>query len=151
MSLPLTTDEQAFQFVAIIEAGLPPADALLYFVESNDPAELAAILTKWQRSQAVRRAQLKLMGKAWHDMIPDERARFALEHNYNQLATMLYTNHYAEADSTTKQKMDVARTALEAKLAGTAGKLNVMEQFFEDVRTGKVKLNKPAAVMPQIN
>jgi hypothetical protein len=142
-NLPAPTEEQAFQFAVIVQSGLPAGEALLYFVESNDPAELAAILRKWQQSPAVRRAQLKLMGKAWHEMSTEERSRYALDQHYSQLAAILYQNHYGEAEASLKAKMDVARQALESKLAGTSGKLNVMEQFFDDIRTGKVKLNKP--------
>jgi phosphoglucomutase len=117
----------------------------LYFTEEQDPAELAKLVHKWQRSRAVQKATLKLQGKAWQDLTDDEKAKTALSHHYNQLAYLLYSHHYAEVGQADKTKLDTARTALEAKLAGTAGKGDPLTQFFDDIKTGKLKLAGPVA------
>jgi hypothetical protein len=60
---------------------------------------------------------------------------------------MLFSNNYIEANSTDKQKLDTARGAIESKLAGTAGKLDALSQFYDDINSGKLKLNKPAPMV----
>ena len=56
------------------------------------------------------------------------------------MAYFLYSRNYAELAGQEKQKADTCRTALEAKLAGTSGKLSAVETFWADVVSGKVKL-----------
>lgn len=145
--IDLPTDEQAHQFAVILQAGLPASQAILYFVETVDPATAQAATQVWTRSRAVRKATQALMGKTWQAMTLDERMHHALSLHYSQLATLLFTNNYIEATAPEKTKMDTARTALEAKVAGTAGQMNAMEQFFADVKSGAVKL--APAVSPQ--
>lgn len=136
----LPTEEQALQFALMIQAGLPPSEAILYFVESEDPAYIGAILSKWQRSRAVKRAAAKLLQKPWQELTLEERIRLALDQTYAQMAYLLYSKHYGEVAPNDKAKLDTARQALEAKLAGTAGKTDALTQFFEDVRSGKLNL-----------
>jgi hypothetical protein len=147
MSLP--TEEQASQFAVMVHAGLPPSEAVQYFVTTEDPKELNELTRKWQRSRLVGRALSALMGKAWQAMSLEERCRYALDQHYSQLAYILYSNHYAEAALPDKNKLDTARTAIEAKLAGTAGKGDALSQFFDDVRSGRVKLAKPISMPAQ--
>jgi hypothetical protein len=64
----------------------------------------------------------------------DEMCRYALDRHYSQLAYLLHSEHYGEADQPRKAKLDTARSALEAKLAGMAGKTNALEQFLMDMR-----------------
>jgi hypothetical protein len=70
----------------------------------------------------------------------EDRMRTALDQHYNSLAYFLYSHNYTEANSSDKPKIDTARQAIEAKLAGQAGKLDALSQFFDDISTGKVKL-----------
>jgi hypothetical protein len=141
------TEEQALQFAVMISAGLPASEAILYFIESEDPAELAMLLKRWTRSKAVKRALSSLHRKPWQDMTLDERMRAALEQHYNGLAYMLFSNNYLEANSTDKGKLDTARAAIESKLAGTAGKLDALSQFYDDVNSGKLKLKSAGLVL----
>jgi hypothetical protein len=145
------TEEQALQFAVMISAGLPASEAILYFIDSEDPAELAMILKRWTRSKVVKRAMGKLNRKPWEEMSLDERMRAALDQHYNALAYMLFSNNYIEANSTDKQKLDTARGAIESKLAGTAGKLDALSQFYDDINSGKLKLNKPATAVIGLN
>ncbi len=146
MSLP--SEEQAKQFAIMIHAGLPPSEAIQYFTDSEDPRELGELCRKWQRSRLVGKALALLMTKPWTGMTLDERCRYALDQHYSQLAYLLYSQHYAEVAQGDKTKLDTARTALEARLAGTAGKGDALSQFFDDLRSGKVKLQKPVSVLP---
>lgn len=142
--IPLPSDDQATAFVIMLQAGLPPAQAILYFTDSEDPGEIAFLLKRWQRSTAVRKAQSRLTSKSWQDMTLDERCRYALDQHYSALAYLLFSTHYAEVGSTDKAKLDSARTAIEAKLAGTAGKGDPMSQFIDDLKTGKLRMLRPA-------
>lgn len=141
--------EAALQFCVMLQAGLPASEAILYFAETDDPGELAMMLQKWMRSRAVKAAQAELMGKSWQDMGLEERCRYALDQHYSALAFLLYSTHYAEVGSADKAKLDSARTAIEAKLAGTAGKGDAMSNFLDDLRLGRIKLI-PTAVKPVV-
>jgi hypothetical protein len=141
------TEEQAYQFAVMLAAGLPASEAILYFAETDDAAELAALIGKWMRSRLVKKATLQLMKKPWQDMNLEERAKYALDLHYSQLAYMLYSHHYAEVEQQNKAKLDTARQALEAKLAGYAGKGDALSRFFEDLRSERIKLPKPVAVL----
>lgn len=138
---------EATQFAVMLQAGLPAADALLYFVEVDEPKTLAEFVRKWQRSPLVRKALVALTKKSFMDMNSKERMEYALELHYNQLAYVLVSQNYSESGAVEKAKADTARVAIEQKLAGTAGKTSAMDQFFEDVKAGKLKLNRPVAML----
>lgn len=140
------TDEQAFQFAVIIHSGLPPAEAILYFIE--DAAEAAVSLPTWQRSRAVKKATLGLMGKPWHEMTLGERMSTALDLHYSSLAHYLFSHNYSDLGPNEKSKADTARTALEAKIAGQAGKVDAMTRFFDDWNSGRLGLAKPTPITP---
>lgn len=148
MSGILPDDDTALQFAIMVQAGLPAIEAIAYFVETENPQELGLALDCWQKSPKVRAATLKLMGKAWHLMTTDERMKLGLDLLYSQYAYLLYSRNYLEAGDKERAKMDEARKAIEAKLAGQAGRGDQLSQFFEDVRTGRVKLNP---VVPRLN
>lgn len=140
--------EQALQFALMMKSGMPPLDCLQYFYPQADAAELASVLPEWNRSENVRRAILQLQGKPWQEMSLDEQIRFAIDKNYSEMAYYLYSHNYSTLQGTDKQKADTCRTALEAKIAGTAGQLNPLTNFWNDIRTGKVQLGK--AVSPAV-
>jgi hypothetical protein len=144
--------DNALQFAVMLQSGLPPADAILYFTESDDPAEVQAQLSKWMRSRLVKQASASLMKRPWTQMALDERCRFALDQHYSQLAYLLHSEHYGEADAARKTKLDTARTALEAKLAGMAGKTNALEQFLQDLRDpANRRISRPVAERGVLN
>lgn len=151
MALVLPTDEQALQFAIMLQAGLPAEQAIVYFLETDDPAEVAATLGRWQKSRAVQKATLALLGKSWQDMSLDERIKTALDQHYSALAYLLFSTNYVTVGQTDKGKLDTARVALEQKLAGTAGKGDALSRFFDDLNSGRVKLNKATPVVPTLN
>jgi hypothetical protein len=77
-------------------------------------------------------------------MTLEEQIRAGLDQQYASLAYLCFSINYVTASDREKAKLDAARTALEAKLAGTAGKTDALSSFFEDIRSGKLRLNKPA-------
>lgn len=143
------TEAEAYAFAVMLQAGLPPSDAITYFTESQDPADVAQLLAKWQRSSRVRTAMRSLMGKSWQEMSLDEAIRYSLDFHYRGLAYVLFSHHYAEVGPNDKAKLDTARTALENKLAGLSGKTDALSRFFDDIQSGKLKLQAPPVVAPE--
>lgn len=140
------TKEEGHALATMLLAGLTPADAIAYFLDgSEDPQQVAELIRKWRRSRHTQAAMKALLGKAFHEMTPQEQMDTALRIHYAQLSALLFTNHYAEASAMDKSKLDSARTAIEAKMAGTAGKGDAIQRFFDDVNAGRIKLNTPVA------
>ena len=137
------TAEEAVQFAVMLDAGLPPESAIRYFYEAADSAEIMAELARWLKSTRVRRAAAELAGKSWTDMTLEERIDASLSRHYNGLAWFLFSTNYANAGQNEKGKLDTARTALEAKKAGQAGRGDPLTRFFDDLNSGKIKLSNP--------
>ena len=126
----------------MLHSGMPALDALQYFFpEETDSQILLASLKEWTHSKGVQTATLALQGKAWQDMTLEEKITLSVDKHYAELAYFLYSHNYAQLVGADRQKADICRQALEAKLAGTSGKLGPIEAFWNDLRTGKVKLN----------
>lgn len=138
MSLP--SKEQAEQFALMLHSGLPAEEAIVYFSETEDPQEIALILRDWMKSRAVRTASAALQRKPWVHMTLDEKIHHSLDLHYAGLAYFLQSHNYSSLTKDDKAKADTARQALEAKVAGTAGKLDALSQFADDIRTGRLKL-----------
>jgi hypothetical protein len=143
----MPTKDQAFQFAIMLQAGLPASEAILYFVQPEDPQELAIILRKWIHSAAVKEATSQLLGKSWVNMTLEEKIKTATDNHYAQLAYFLFSHNYSDLGTVDKAKADTARTALEAKMAGVAGKTDALSQFFDDINSGKIKLGKPVPLV----
>jgi len=133
------TEEQALQFAIMLNAGLPASDAICYFADSSDPKIVLETLGEWQRDPSVKKAMSKLLRKPWQEMTLEERIDLALEQHYNSLAYLLFSRSYIEAGASEKSKLDTARTSLEAKKAGNAGKGDALSRFFEDLNAGRLK------------
>jgi hypothetical protein len=146
----MLNEDNALQFAVMLQAGLPPGQAILYFADTDDPHELARQVHKWMNSRLVKRAMASLMKRPWQEMTLDERCRTALDQHYSQLAYLLHSEHYGEVSPADKAKLDTARQAIEAKLAGMAGKQDALSQFLLDLKDGKLKVARPApvAVLP---
>lgn len=132
------TKDQAFQFAIILQAGLPAEDAILYFTDEQDEGVLQEMLQAWLRSRYVKQAIITLQGKPWDRMSLDEKIKTSLDFTYASMAYFLLTHNYGTLGRDDKAKADSARTALEAKLAGTAGKSDALTEFFTDLRAGKL-------------
>lgn len=135
------TSDIARQYALMLGAGLPALEAIQYFYpDPLEPGEAQRLVREWARTREVQDAINLLQGKSWQAMSSDERIRFAIDKHYNELAYFLYSHNYAELSGSEKQKADTCRAALEAKIAGMAGKMGAIEQFWSDVQTGRVKL-----------
>lgn len=133
------SNEQAFQFAIMLQAGLPAEDAILYFTDEVDQELLEEMLRGWLSSKEVKQAILTLQGKPWNEMSLDEKIRTSLDFTYSSMAYFLLTHNYGSLGRDDKAKADSARAALEAKLAGTAGKGDALSEFFADLKADKLK------------
>lgn len=137
------TTEQAYQFALMTMAGVPAEEALPYFIEGAvemDPLQFALLAKQWAKSRAVLEQIVLLQKGDWTTLTPQQRIQLALDKHYNEMAYYLYTHNYAEiSNPNLKQKADTCRGALEAKVAGMAGKMNALSTFWEDVMAGRAK------------
>lgn len=147
-STDLPSDDDALQFCIMLQAGLPADQAILYFTDDSDPADVAVLLSKWMRCRAIKKAQQRLLGKSWQEMSLEERIETGLTYHYNSLAYLLFSQNYSVVGPADKAKLDSARTALEAKKAGTAGQGDALSRFMDDLRTGRVKVAGKPAPLP---
>lgn len=142
--LPRPTEDLARQFVIMLRAGLPAEQAILYFIDVDDPLVIAKTLKLWLGHRFVGKAQRELEGAAWQDKSLEEMIESGLRQQYACLAYLCYSVNYITASPAEKTKLDDARRALEAKVAGTAGKGDALSEFLADIRSGKVKMAKPS-------
>ena len=132
------TPEQAYQFALMLQAGMPASDAIRYFFEAPDQK---AMCDRWLASRELAKAVRTLQrDKGWQEMSTEERIQLAVDKNYNEMAYFLYAHNYSELAGAERAKADICRQALEARIAGTAGKLDAITRFWDDIRSGRVTL-----------
>lgn len=136
----------------MLSSGAPAREAIRYFLPEDSPevltgAQVEQLAARWLATPAVQTAHAALLGKDWTLLSTEEKMRVSIDKHYVEMAYFLYSRNYVELSGPDKLKADTCRTALEAKLAGTAGKLTAVEQFWSDVSSGKIKL-APAAAPP---
>lgn len=138
--------EEAHQFALLQLAGVPVADIVTYFVPpGTKDEEILASAKEWPGQREVLEA-LRLLtgGVPWQQLSPEERLKIALDKHYAEMAYFLWSHNYADLTGGEKGKADDCRRALEAKLAGTAGKGNFLEVFYEEY----MKKQKGAVTLP---
>lgn len=133
--------DQATQFAIMLSSGMPAGEAILYFLPPQPhPQVFEEALRVWTTAETTKRAILAIQGKAWQDLDIEERCKLAIDKHYSEMAYFLYSRNYIELVGAEKQKADTCRQALEAKLAGMAGKMDALTRFWADVSGGKIKL-----------
>ncbi len=141
------TSDQSMSFAIMLHAGVPASDAILYFTESSDPAEIAGMLKDFSTSRTVAAALRSLEGPAWEELTLADKITRALNQHRAGMAYFLYRNHFAEVGAADQAKLNQARAALESYQAGTAGQSDPLSSFFDDLRSGKLKLaGKPTTI-----
>lgn len=126
------TLKEAEVFAALLHSGVPMATVVKMFLQKGEKEEEAR--AAWSVQDAVRKAIAKLDdGKAWFEWTDKERHERSLARHYNSLAYYLWSTNYPELAGEARAKADVARQALEAKIAGTAGQNDPMTEFYRDV------------------
>ena|SRR3990167_1912016 len=129
------TAEQAEEFARIVLSGVPTHQAARYFLPATvEPDEVRDAAHDFYSQVEVQASLEKLTGGVpWQRLTKEDRLAIALDKHYAELAFFLWSHNYADLDGAGKQKADTCRQALEAKVAGTAGKGNAMERFYEDL------------------
>lgn len=140
----LPSADEAQQFAVMLSAGMPAEEAILYFLE--DPENAVMVAARWVKSAAVRSAVTTIQGSRWQDLSLDDAITFALDKSYREKAYYLYSRNYTALSGADLTKYNTARSTLEVKKAGLAGKTEPLAKFWDDVKSGKVKLNTPAIV-----
>ena len=133
---PLSAHE-AREFALMILAGAPVADIVPYFwPDPMDEQTLIACEELWPQQPEVQTAIEQLAGgEPWHKLSDEARWELALKKHYSELAYILWTTNYAEAEGPARTKADTCRTAIEAKGAGMAGRDSPLAQFYHDLLT----------------
>ena len=127
--------EEAQEFAKIVMSGVPTHRAVRYFtplaMDDDDIRDFSRAC--YAQSEVQAALQLLSGGVPWQSLSKEQRLSIALDKHYAELAYFLWANNYADLDGAGKQKADTCRQALDAKVAGTAGKGNAMERFYEDL------------------
>ena len=149
------TTEQAKQFALILSSGAPAREAIRYFLppdsgEALSQGAMDQLASRWLADPDVELEVNRLQGGEWSGMTAEQRIRTAVEKHYVEMAYFLFSRNYVELTGPEKSKADTCRVALEAKLAGTSGKLSAVEQFWSDVTAGRIKLGSATLSTTQL-
>jgi len=131
----ILTARAAGEFAAMVLTGAPIAEAVRYFWDEEQPE---AVLIECEETWPMQPAVLKALeqqsgGEAWHRLTDPQRLSLALKKHYNEMAYVLWTTNYVECDGGAKLKADTCRSAIEAKVAGMAGKESPLASFYHDL------------------
>jgi|TARA_R110002020_G_scaffold475798_1_gene712471 hypothetical protein len=135
MGVRRLTRTEAGEFAAMVLSGAPVPEVVRYFWgdEVTDEA-LVASEEQWPTQAEVLSELERLTGGIpWHQMGDDQRLDASLRKHYNEMAYFLWTTNYAECDGASKMKADTCRSAIEAKVAGMAGKESPLASFYHDL------------------
>jgi hypothetical protein len=129
------TAGEAQQFAQIVLSGAPVPEAVRYFwPEPLNPEDEAAYCACWPVQPEVLNALQRMTGgEPWHALTDETRLETALTKHYNELAYFLWTTNYTECAGADKVKSDTCRAAIEAKVAGMAGRESPLARFYHDL------------------
>jgi len=129
--------KQAEELALMLQTGVEPFQALAYFFDTAQEVDVAH--EHWIGHRLVHEAFARFNKGEWQHLSTSERIELSLNKHYAEMAYFLWTHHYAEVWGKEAEKANTCRTALEAKLAGTAG-LSPLERFWQDfVAADKVR------------
>jgi hypothetical protein len=121
---PTLTAAIASDFVKLLSAGVPGADALAYFAPSHAAFSQQAKgewLDAWMADPLVLKAVNEWNHGAWETLSEDRRVELALGLATNQMAHFLYTNAYHTVSGADLGKWSEARKALQARIDAKTG------------------------------
>lgn len=115
---PELTKDVAEQFVKVLAAGVPAADALVYFAPEHfaaiTPEQIATWQRQWLTAPIVVRAFNAFNGGAWEELDKVRRLELAVDRTLAELAYFLYTHNYQDCYGIELTKHDAARKDLMA-------------------------------------
>jgi|TARA_R100001086_G_scaffold199110_2_gene115380 hypothetical protein len=129
------TQAEAQQFAQIVLSGAPIPEAVRYFWDVTLTEDQAARYEQaWPRQpEVVAAVEAQSGGAPWHLLTDGVRWERALQKHYNELAYFLWTTNYAECVGAEKIKADTCRAAMEAKVAGMAGRESPLATFYHEL------------------
>ena len=128
---------ESVEFASMVLSGAPVAEVVPYFcVDGASEEVLLQCEECWPMQPSVLAAiETQSGGKPWHKLGDDGRLDVSLRKHYNEMAYFLWTTNYAACDGASKLKADTCRAAIEAKVAGMAGKESPLSRFYHDLLT----------------
>lgn len=144
----MLTFEIARQLALMLKSGMPLQHAMVYFMPDATEGERNSVAAGWTRSKLLQQAVREIEGDDWQNLSLEVRIQNAIDKHYSELAYFLYTHNYTDVAGLDKTKSDTARSVLETKLAGLAGKASPLEAFWNDLRQGKAKLSAVPQTLP---
>ena len=129
------TKSEAAEFATMVLSGAPVAEIVRYFWDIEVPDEvLLGCEDQWPVQQEVVAAvRLQMGGDSWHRLTDAQRLDVSLRKHYNEMAYFLWTTNFAESEGGAKLKADTCRQAIEAKVAGMAGRESPLASFYHDL------------------
>ena len=129
------TGREATDFASMVLSGAPVAEVVPYFCPDDATEDrLLQAEASWPMQPEVLVAiEIQTGGVPWHQLGDDRRLDVSLRKHYNEMAYFLWTTNYASCDGASKLKADTCRTAIEAKVAGMAGKESPLASFYHDL------------------
>ena len=128
------TQQEAEQFVMMVLSGAPVSEVVRYFWdEPLSDEELLVYEEAWPSQPEVLVVMERMTGGTWHRMSDEKRLDASLAKHYNEMAYFLWTTNYASSAGADKLKADTCRQAIEAKVAGMAGRESPLAQFYHDL------------------
>ena len=126
---------EAEQFASMVLSGAPVAEVVRYFWDEEIPEEvLLACEETWPvQAEVLSAVRAQMGGEPWHRLSDPQRLDVALKKHYNEMAYFLWTTNYTECDGGAKLKADTCRSAIEAKVAGMAGRESPLASFYHDL------------------
>lgn len=137
--------QQARDFARLLETGAAAEIIMAFLCPELEEAAVPELARRWLKDRAVKAARYDLL--AWEKVSLQDKARAGLERTYAAIAWHhKFSKPYTEQETSERSKTDATIPVLERFLAGTAGQKDATTQFFEDVLSGKRKLQGPEAI-----
>tara|TARA_R110002020_G_scaffold391113_2_gene601510 strand:- start:804 stop:1202 length:399 start_codon:yes stop_codon:yes gene_type:complete len=129
----------------MVLSGVPVGEAVRHFCDAEEEDDrLAGYAERWPVQDEVVAAVRRLNGDAvWHELTDSTRLDVSLKKHYNEMAYFLWSTNYVELEGSAKVKADTCRAAIEAKVAGMAGKESPLAAFYHNLLQRYEQQGKP--------
>lgn len=151
-TLPSPTPADAATYVQIRLAGVPPDEAVNFFLPAGTrlgPAAHRRWATDWELHRHVVAAWDAHYAAKWHELSHSDRLEHAMTLHLAQLAYYLYTADFTAADANVRkmaEARDAIRLHLDALKGGDASKFDL---FMRTLLQGKTSGQSVGAEPPQ--
>ena len=117
----------------MVLSGVPVGEAVRHFCDAEEEDDrLAGYAERWP-----------VQDEVWHELTDSTRLDVSLKKHYNEMAYFLWSTNYVELEGSAKVKADTCRAAIEAKVAGMAGKESPLAAFYHNLLQRYEEQGKP--------